>query len=423
MRVRVCTGLIAEIIKEFSLITTNSGGISINKKHGYYAVLIATVLLVTAGCDLTGVTAGDGETPVVIVDDAITSFALDSAGAGVELDGNNIAVTVPTYTDVTALAVEFSITGTSIHVGGVEQVSGVTTNDYTNPITFTLTASDGTTRDYTVTVQEGGRATLSDPGFVGGTFSTLRAFLYSRGYHYGETDSPIVDLGIVYNTTGYPDIGDNIQSIVSGDVDSFFFEGDVAPFSENTVYHVRSFVTTAEGTVYSPERIFNSGYAIGASHAGGLVYHNDGSGGGMVAATVDQHTGPGSPWIAGGSTTTTYNPGAISDIDGLANSLAIVAQAGHTSSAAQLALDYSVDSYSDWYLPAKNELVHMMYNLTQYGLSTDFVGSYYWSSTGDRTALYGDQYAWEVYGTATGVPPSDYWGKTATFKVRAIRSF
>ena len=389
------------------------------KKYYLFAVLFASFLLLTIGCELS---AGNAGGTVAVPSNSITSYSIDSVGAGVEIDGSNITVTVPYNTGVTALAVEFSITGTSIHVGGVEQVSGVTTNDYTNPVTFTLTAGDGTTRDYTVRVQEGGSASVNMPSFVGGTFSTFRASFYSRDY-YGGPISPIVDMGICYNTSGYPDIRDSIQSFLPGGLNSFIYEGDIAPFSENTVYYVRSFVTTAEGTVYSPERIFDSGYAIGSSHAGGHVYYNDGSGGGMVAASVDQDAGSGTPWITGGSTTTTYNPDAISDFDGLANSLAIVAQAGHTSSAARLALDYSTGSFTDWYLPAKFELTTMIYNLTQYGLSTDFVGSTYWSSTGDRTALYGDQYAWDVYGTESGYPLYDYWGKTASRKVRAVSSF
>jgi hypothetical protein len=389
------------------------------KKYTLFAVLIAPLLLLTAACELS---AGDDGGTIAVPNNSISSYSIDSVGAGVEIDGSDITVTVPYNTGVTALAVEFSITGTSVHVGGVEQVSGVTTNDYTNPVTFTLTAGDGTTRDYTVTVQEGGSSSVNTPSFVGGTFSTFRASFFSRGY-YGGPSSPIVDMGICYNTTGYPNTGDSRQSIVSGGLDTVLYEGDIAPFSENTVYYVRSFVTTAEGTVYSPERIFDSGYAIGSSHAGGLVYYNDGSGGGMVAASVDQDAGAGTPWIAGGSAANTYNSNAISEVDGLANSLAIVAQAGHTSSAAQLALDYSAGSFADWYLPAKFELTAMIYNLTQYGLSTEFVGSNYWSSTGDRTALYGDQFAWYVYGTDTGYPLYDYWGKTASFKVRAISSF
>lgn len=385
-------------------------------KYPVMLTLIIATIVLAISCELTG------ENGVAIPGNIITSFSIDSLGAGVEIDGNDINVAVPNGTTLTAVVVDFSITGISIHVGGVEQVSGVTINDFTNPITFTVTGSDGTTRDYTVTVRLGGGARLFSPDFVGGTFATFRGDAYSQGY-VGGPSSPIIDMGICYNTTGNPDIGDSIRSFAAGGPEYLEFEGDIDPISENTVYYIRSFVTTAEGTVYSPEQTFDSGYAIGANHAGGLVYYNNGSGGGRVAATANQDAGSGSPWIAGGSTATTYNPGAISEVDGLANSLAIVAQAGHTSSAAELCLDYSVGSYGDWYLPSKYELVEMMYNLTHYALSPDFAGSYFWSSTGDRTAAYGDQYAWHVYGTYSEFQSPDYWGKSASFKVRAISSF
>ncbi len=39
-------------------------------------------------------------------------------------------------------------------VNGVEQVSGVTTNDFSNNVTYTVTAADNSTQAYLVTVTE-----------------------------------------------------------------------------------------------------------------------------------------------------------------------------------------------------------------------------------------------------------------------------
>ena len=44
------------------------------------------------------------------------------------------------------------------------------------------------------------------------------------------------------------------------------------------------------------------------------------------------------------------------DTDGLANTNAIVSQSGHTTSAAQECLDYTLGGYNDWFLPAHNDL-------------------------------------------------------------------
>jgi hypothetical protein len=76
-------------------------------------------------------------------------LAADIAGI---IAGTDIAVTVPYGTVVTGLKATFSTSGESVKVIGVEQVSGVTSNDFTNPVTYTVTAADSSTKDYTVTV-------------------------------------------------------------------------------------------------------------------------------------------------------------------------------------------------------------------------------------------------------------------------------
>ena len=93
--------------------------------------------------------------------DAITAFGFTSAlnsGAGINNDvigvisGNNINLTVPYGSVVTALKATFSITGVKVEAGSALRVSGVTANDFTNPVIYTVTAADGSTKNYTVTV-------------------------------------------------------------------------------------------------------------------------------------------------------------------------------------------------------------------------------------------------------------------------------
>jgi hypothetical protein len=81
---------------------------------------------------------------------AITSFSLNGT-AGV-ISGQNISVAMPYGTNVMALIATFTTTGQSVTVGATSQVSGVTPNDFTNSVTYTVTAADGSTQDYTVTV-------------------------------------------------------------------------------------------------------------------------------------------------------------------------------------------------------------------------------------------------------------------------------
>ncbi|MDX2088409.1 MAG: hypothetical protein SFX73_11190 [Kofleriaceae bacterium] len=75
-----------------------------------------------------------------------------SADVTATINGNNITATVPFGTNVAALVATFSTTGSSVTVGGTAQVSGTTANNFASPVTYRVTAGDGSTRDYTVTV-------------------------------------------------------------------------------------------------------------------------------------------------------------------------------------------------------------------------------------------------------------------------------
>jgi N-acetylneuraminic acid mutarotase len=104
------------------------------------------------------VTAADGSTAIYTVTvtvatssaKAITAFGFGTT-AGV-ITGQTIAVTMPFGTDVTNLVATFTTTGTSVAVNNVNQVSGTTPNDFTNPVSYIVTAADGSTATYTVTV-------------------------------------------------------------------------------------------------------------------------------------------------------------------------------------------------------------------------------------------------------------------------------
>lgn len=82
----------------------------------------------------------------------ITAFSFATPAATGAISGTDINVTVPVATDVTALVATFTHTGASIAIGAVAQVSGVTANDFTSAVTYTVTDSGGNTQDYVVTV-------------------------------------------------------------------------------------------------------------------------------------------------------------------------------------------------------------------------------------------------------------------------------
>jgi hypothetical protein len=82
--------------------------------------------------------------------ESITAFSLNGT-AGV-ISGTNIAVTMPYGTNVTALIATFTTTGESVTVSITPQISTVTPNNFTNPVTYTVHAANGSTQNYEVTV-------------------------------------------------------------------------------------------------------------------------------------------------------------------------------------------------------------------------------------------------------------------------------
>ena len=110
-------------------------------------------------------------------------------------------------------------------------------------------------------------------------------------------------------------------------------------------------------------------YAIGdtgPSGVGIVFYITDGGLHGLEVAPSDQSTSQ--VWIEGGSTQITQNGNTGTGIGtGLANSYAIIAQSGHTGSAAQVCRVYNGGGLTDWYLPSKDELNAIWDNLVNDG--------------------------------------------------------
>lgn len=85
----------------------------------------------------------------------IKTFAIATGGtAEIDSTAKTIAITMPLGTTVTALKPTFTISDyATIKVGTTAQVSGVTANDFTNPVTYAVTAEDGVTvNEWVVTV-------------------------------------------------------------------------------------------------------------------------------------------------------------------------------------------------------------------------------------------------------------------------------
>lgn len=110
------------------------------------------------------VTADDSSTTTYMVSvtiapnpaKAITAFSFvgfSGAGTAINEPAKTITVILPYGTsDVTNLTATFTTTGTSVKVGSAVQTSTSTANNFTTPKAYTVTAADGTSATYTVTV-------------------------------------------------------------------------------------------------------------------------------------------------------------------------------------------------------------------------------------------------------------------------------
>ena len=70
----------------------------------------------------------------------------------ISVSDNNITICTPLVTDVTTLAATFTTNGEKVLVNNIEQISGVTVNDFTNPITYTIISATGEVNQYTVSI-------------------------------------------------------------------------------------------------------------------------------------------------------------------------------------------------------------------------------------------------------------------------------
>ena len=123
------------------------------------------------------ITAEDGSTKVynvvVTISQApksnacdITSYGISSLGLTGTISGSTITFNVPAGTNVTNLISQFTVsTGATVKVGSATQVSNQTVNNFTNSVTYTVTAEDGTTtKTFTViiNVQQAAKSTACD---------------------------------------------------------------------------------------------------------------------------------------------------------------------------------------------------------------------------------------------------------------------
>lgn len=236
----------------------------------------------------------------------------------------------------------------------------------------------------------------------GNVTSNGNSTITARGVCWSTSTNPTVDL------TTKTDDGSgtgSYTSIISG-------------LTPNTTYYVRAYSTNSVGTVYGNQVSFLTNQpGIGDTYQGGKVAYIFQSGDlgyiagqvhGIIAAANDQSTG--AEWGCYGSAVSPSTNTAIGW--GNANTVNITDWCSTAGIAARLCIDLVISSYSDWYLPSKDELNKLYINKTVIG---GFSNNWYWSSSQlDANYAWGMDFNSGTTGTNT---------KGFTDRVRAIRYF
>lgn len=124
-----------------------------------------TVLFIVLACSLStgcnGGSGGDGKSSGKAIFEFMFSASIPSnlssgitSDISAQVEGNSIQVTVPSGTALSSIVASFTVSEKAlVEVGSIKQENGVTSNDFTNPVVYTVKAEDGSIQSYTVTVK------------------------------------------------------------------------------------------------------------------------------------------------------------------------------------------------------------------------------------------------------------------------------
>ena len=209
-------------------------------------------------------------------------------------------------------------------------------------------------------------------------------------------------------TTSYGSSATADQSPVLG-ISNVNVSCDLTSLTPGTLYHFRVKTVNALGTSYGEDMSFTL-LGIGLSWEGGIIFYLNSSGlHGLVAAETDQ-----------GNATWGCISTLITGADGTAvgtgnqNTLDIVSGCPTAGIAAKICNDLVLNTYSDWFLPSKDELGLMYTNLKQSGLGGFSLVNYWSSSESSNDYSYKQNFSTGSAGTST---------KDVSYNIRAARAF
>lgn len=149
--------------------------------------ILVTILLLFSACK-------DEEPPISSTKELLNFSILKSDNQGkvandveASIQGSVITLPLDKYDDLKSLIAVFEYNGKSITINGVEQESGVTSNDYSQPLVFTVEAEDGSKQQYTVEIA------LKDTGVL----SAFRFLKKNNAFLTADVSSSIGEESII----------------------------------------------------------------------------------------------------------------------------------------------------------------------------------------------------------------------------------
>jgi hypothetical protein len=198
---------------------------------------------------------------------------------------------------------------------------------------------------------------------------------------------------------------------------------DETIFTNNSAQVQAADVNTLLKTIYDNAPVPSVGFEhyIGESFGGGVIFHlwkdTEGAEHGLIVDRVNLSSSQ--AWSNVSSTL--IGTSAQSPFNGLANSNAIVAQSGHTNSAAKLCLDSTNMGFNDWYLPASGELKKLFLNYYEVSKSL-FINAFSAIPTGSFLLSSNELFSTSAYVESLTGPNSQPKNGTV-YTTRAIRQF
>lgn len=149
--------------------------------------ILVTILLLFSACK--------DEEPLISSTKELLNFSIlksDNQGKVVNdveasIQGSVITLPLDKYDDLKSLIAVFEYNGKSITINGVKQESGVTSNDYSQPLVFTVEAEDGSKQQYTVEIA------LKDTGVL----SAFRFLKKNNAFLTADVSSSIGEESII----------------------------------------------------------------------------------------------------------------------------------------------------------------------------------------------------------------------------------